>query len=263
MGIGAPIVALFHQLAKDGELKSVKKIIELGSQDMTCAGYGALLNRTIAQLGGSMLSQPEALANGGAARDFYEHAGWQYQCIDTDGRHGALTIDLNFDSVPPDHAGAYDLVTNFGTTEHLINQANAFRVIHDLAKPGGLIIHILPFLAVEHGFFTYQPNFFYALAKANSYDTLGIWLKPKTNQSSLIPWQHGMLKYFRLDPTHDAVLVVAQRKMFAPGFNLPFQQIYENTRTEEVAARYHYVVDGEVLTGARVAHLTGNGFTKR
>jgi hypothetical protein len=263
MGIGAPIIALFHQLARDGELKDVKRIIELGSQDMTCPGYGQLINRTIAVMGGEQLPDPERIANGGAARDFYRRLGWQYRCIDTDGRHDAVTMDLNFDPAPNSEKATYDLVTNFGTTEHLINQVNAFTVLHDLARPGGLIIHILPCIAVEHGFFTYQPNFFYALARANSYDTLGIWLNPNTALASLIPWQHGMLRYLKLDPNNDAVLVVAQRKMFGVDFKVPFQQVYEATRTEEVAARYQYVVDGEVLNGARVAHLTGNGFTKR
>ena len=39
---------------------------------------------------------------------------------------------------------------------------------------GGLMLHALPFTAhLEHGFFSYQPNLFDALARYNSYQTLG------------------------------------------------------------------------------------------
>ena len=64
------------------------------------------------------------------------------------------------------------------------------------------MLHISPFVGcVDHGFFTYQPNFYYALSRYNGYEVLGLWLNPNTALSSLIPWQHGMLQYIHLSPT--------------------------------------------------------------
>ncbi len=96
-----------------------------------------------------------------------------YQCVDVDGRVGTLVLDLNFDSVPADQLSRYGLVTNHGTSEHLINQYNVFKMMHDFTKPNGIMIHAVPFTVhLEHGFFNYQPNFFECLARYNSYETL-------------------------------------------------------------------------------------------
>jgi hypothetical protein len=52
---------------------------------------------------------------------------------------------------------AFDLVINAGTTEHVSNQENAFRVIHDLTKRGGMMNHEVPAGGmIDHGFFSYQ-----------------------------------------------------------------------------------------------------------
>jgi hypothetical protein len=258
MGIGAPMVGLYYELARAGALSDVRRIIEFGSQDMHCSGYSILINKTIEALGHPPLppSSAEALSNSGPARTFYESLGWEYHCLDTDGRHGAITIDLNFDCCPEQHKNAYDIATNFGTTEHLINQLNAFRVLHDLTKANGLMLHISPFVGcVDHGFFTYQPNFYYALSRYNGYEILGIWLNPNTSLSSLIPWQAGMLNRINISPTTDAVIVVALRKKFGADFQLPFQRVYEETQVPDNAARYCFVVDGEILNGARIAAL--------
>ena len=53
-------------------------------------------------------------------------------------------MDLNIHFVPADLQSKFDLVTNYGTTEHVLNQMLAMRSIHDLVKPGGLIHHDLP-----------------------------------------------------------------------------------------------------------------------
>jgi hypothetical protein len=64
----------------------------------------------------------------------------------------------------------FDIVTNFGTTEHVANQLNAFKVIHDLAAPGALMIHSLPAQGfVNHGLVNYNQKWFWMLARSNDY----------------------------------------------------------------------------------------------
>ena len=62
------------------------------------------------------------------------------------------------------------MVTNFGTTEHIANQLNAFKIIHDLTAPGGIMIHAVPAQGlVNHGLLKYNPKWFWMLARSNDY----------------------------------------------------------------------------------------------
>jgi hypothetical protein len=75
-------------------------------------------------------------------------------------------LDLNFDGngIPTEHKGKYSLVTNFGTTEHVTNQLNAFKVIHDLTMPNGVMIHEVPAQGMfNHGLVNYNPKFFWVV----------------------------------------------------------------------------------------------------
>jgi hypothetical protein len=104
-----------------------------------------------------------------------EWAGLNYRSFDIFQGYGTEIFDLNCDSLPPRHFQQYDLVMNFGTTEHLFNQYNAFKVIHELAMPGGFIFHQLPTMGyLDHGYFNYQPKVFDCLRVANAYDLISI-----------------------------------------------------------------------------------------
>jgi hypothetical protein len=135
------------------------------------------------------------------------------------------------DSVRDEDKNAYCLTVNGGTTEHLIDQENAFRVMHDLTKVGGLMLHQVPFLgSIDHGFFNYNPNFFTALARFNSYDILGIWLCPGGTYS-LIPWSDAMVKNLKasVNPDYYAILYCLFRKSNHLDFCVPFQKGYETS----------------------------------
>lgn len=91
--------------------------------------------------------------------------------------HGPKTriFDLNRDSLPEELAGRYDAVFNFGTTEHVFNQYNAFKVIHEALKPGGYVFHQLPMTGFfNHGYFCYHPRMFAEMAAANQYRVVNI-----------------------------------------------------------------------------------------
>lgn len=104
------------------------------------------------------------------ARDLWNWLGFEYASIDIDGSPNSVPLDLNYDSIPNEHAGKYQLVTNFGTTEHVANQLNAFKIIHDLTALGGVMIHHLPAQGmINHGLVNYNPKFFWMLARSNGY----------------------------------------------------------------------------------------------
>lgn len=105
------------------------------------------------------------------ARDFWLWLGFDYAAVDIDGSPGSIPLDLNYDSAPPGETGKYDLVTNFGTTEHVANQLNAFKLIHDLTRHGGLMVHQLAAQGMlNHGLVNYNLKFFWMLGRSNGYN---------------------------------------------------------------------------------------------
>src|SRR5262249_50608749 len=184
--IGQGDIQLIIRLRTDGLIPDHPAVIEIGAQQLAnsfleapadIAALGRLFGvtepflraapRTAHYTSGGV----ELLAAAAPwARDFWRWLGCRYAAIDIDGSDGSIALDLNYDDVPASELGRYHLVTNFGTTEHVANQLNAFKVIHDLAAPGGLMIHHLPAHGMlDHGLVNYNPKFFWHLARSNRY----------------------------------------------------------------------------------------------
>jgi hypothetical protein len=104
------------------------------------------------------------------AEPFWTSLGFSYAAIDYNGLHNSKALDLNTDEVPSSLRGQFDLVINTGTTEHIANQGNAFRVIHDLSAVGGVMYHEVPAGSWDHGLINYGPKFFLFLQKQNNYE---------------------------------------------------------------------------------------------
>jgi len=162
MGLGPPILALYRQLKGLGAFDGISSVMELGAQNVWCPRPELVRNLFRA------FDKPEPAQDmldrcanwKGSAQELYAALGFDFHCIDVDPQFNSIRLDLNFDVCPPEHMGKYDFVTNHGTSEHLLNQQNFFKVVHDLTKPDGLMLHAVPFTAqIEHGFFNYQPNF--------------------------------------------------------------------------------------------------------
>ena len=68
--------------------------------------------------------------------------------MDLNAENGSIPIDLNL--WPNDDLrgffSSFDLVLNFGTTEHVSNQLNAFAILHYLSKPGGIMLQHVPMI---------------------------------------------------------------------------------------------------------------------
>jgi hypothetical protein len=262
MGLGPPILALYRQLKGLGAFDGISNVMELGAQNVWCPRAELVRNLFRA------FDRPEPaqemldrFANWkGSAQELYVALGFNFHCIDVDPQFNSIRLDLNFDACPPEHVGKYDFVTNHGTSEHLLNQYNFFKVVHDLTRAGGLMLHAVPFTAhIEHGFFNYQPNFFDALARYNSYKLLGIWVGPGWQAASLIPWEPDILDYMVINSKTTHLLVTLSQKMYDQPFNVPFQGVYEAATPDEVMQRYNLVVDGEFYDGKRIKHITKEG----
>ncbi len=182
MGLGGGLLVDLIELKRGGHLNEATKVIEIGAQQLadsflTSDGLleevFALFGRSRPDLGkphGSFLMAEDAPSS----RRFWSALGFDYAALDFDGHRDSIAVDLNRDSVPAQFAGAFDLVVNTGTTEHIANQDNAFRVIHDLTRKGGVAYHELPGGMTDHGLINYNPRFFWKLRNANDYELLSM-----------------------------------------------------------------------------------------
>ena len=142
------------------------------------------------------ISHWSALASG---KKVFEGMGFRHISLDINGEDGAISLDL---SRPLNASllylqGKCDIVTNFGTTEHVgeseyleeherlnrmdvwTSQYHAFRNIHSLARnDGGIIINMVPAAGCWplHGAVEYEPRFFHALAQMARYDVRNLSL---------------------------------------------------------------------------------------
>jgi len=152
--------------------------------------------------------------------------------MDPDGVHNSLTFDFNLDIQNElNFMQKFDVVTNFGTTEHIFNQYAAFNNIHKLCKENGLMIHSLPIQgAYEHGLYNYHPNFFYSLASENKYKIEYFGLRHKNlNSYSLVDIDDTIIDNFLSNINAIDVFgaFVIFRKTNNDSFKVPFQGRYE------------------------------------
>jgi len=161
------IVEIGAQQLSNDVLRNREKIRELG-QAFGITGDIDLPDPTASVLLHGELEHLDSAAP--PARLIWTWLGFEYAAIDIDGSPGSIPLDLNFDEVPKKFKKHFQLVTNLGTTEHVANQLQAFKIIHDLTANGGVMLHHLPAQGfMNHGLVNYNMKFFWMLARSNGY----------------------------------------------------------------------------------------------
>lgn len=193
-------------------------------------------------------SDTNLLAGAPLAREFWTWLGLSYASIDIDGSPGSIPLDLNYDEVPTELVGRYDVVTNFGTTEHVANQLQSFKIIHDLATAGAIMLHVLPASGTpNHGLVSYNPKFFWMLGRSNGYKitfmTMGQSERDAGLPSDLLeflelyePQAKSDFAAFRMPVTS---IVVALQKVFDTPFVAPLD-VPTGAMTEHAGLRDRY-----------------------
>ncbi|NJD24015.1 MAG: class I SAM-dependent methyltransferase [Betaproteobacteria bacterium] len=219
MGINAELVRLVADL-RSREAITGASVIEIGAQDVCVAEQ--VVNQILVDHRFGL--QANGFSN---AADLYRSLGFDcYKCIDASGQHGALVFDLNKDL--REHYGfveTFDLVTNLGTAEHCFNQFSVFKNLHDLCRPGGIVIHALPAQGnVNHGFYNYHPRFFGDLAIANGYEIVDL--------SFTVDYKSEMMKYSKAEfqrwDSHDILFYATLRKISDAPFCAPFDGMFSS-----------------------------------
>jgi SAM-dependent methyltransferase len=161
----------------EGWLFPGARLIEFGAQEFYCEPQAAR-ERTRAFLlarGKTPAEADTVVGRDGTilVAEVYRALGVDYVAIDVDETYGSTFFDLNTFAPPPEWIGAFDMVNNEGTIEHLINPINGFQVAHELLKPGGVARHSAPLTGWrEHGLFHATGGFYIAMLNENRYELL-------------------------------------------------------------------------------------------
>ena len=135
-------------------------IAELGPSDLMPSAQDLLANKN-----------PDLQIKKTSAQEWYAKLGPNsYTAFDINDdprtRKADLSTVLNLQET-------WDIVTNFGTSEHVFNQFAVMKNCHDFVKVGGVMLHVVPMSSgMNHGFYNYHPRFFLSLALANNYEIL-------------------------------------------------------------------------------------------
>jgi hypothetical protein len=154
MGMG---MASFDYLAAKRLISVDSRILDIGSQNLYNATPQTI--RKFAELFGSVsvtptfdaevdrisyFSTPRAGERTAYISELLNLTTIGYESYDVCPALKTDIFDLNVERLPDERRNNFDLILNFGTTEHLINQLNAFEVMHDAMKVGGVAFHQLP-----------------------------------------------------------------------------------------------------------------------
>jgi hypothetical protein len=165
----------YRWLGKAGKIPRGAKVLDFGSQDVwgdiklaDLRDFAAVYGRTIADDELKAHTRP-----GTKVEHLMRAAGFDYAAVDVYAGGSTRVFDLNSDSLAAEDRERYDVVTNCGTSEHIANQFNVFKVAHEALKPGGVMLNFVPFHGqVDHGLINYHPKFFTSLIANNGYEPL-------------------------------------------------------------------------------------------
>lgn len=160
------------QLVGEGDLN----VMELGNQRFR---INPVTLQHISKTHGLSTEQLKGEPDQPSALGFYKALGFtEYTAIDVNSERNSIPMDLNMNLQEKyNFYNQYSLVTNNGTGEHIFDQAEVFRNMHNLTKVGGIMINLLPMTTwINHGFYNFNPVLFRDIAYANNYQWCFLWL---------------------------------------------------------------------------------------
>ena len=106
---------------------------------------------------------------------YFESLGWKHVSIDLNGTGGALPLDLQQPIDVAAIGGPFDVVTNFGTSEHVNEQKPCWRNIHALLRIGGTLVSCTPLDWPKHGRWYPNDAWYWQFCDLNGYDLSDLW----------------------------------------------------------------------------------------
>jgi SAM-dependent methyltransferase len=166
----------------------------------------------------------------------------EVQSLDYFGTPDAtIEHDLNT-PIDQTYWGKYDFIVDAGTLEHCFNAAEYMSTITRLLKVGGTVIHSNPTQGdANHGFYNFQPTFYFSFYGANGFSEMECYLVESLDEDAYTyPGSSRIfkiknlnnLKYFpqRLST---AIIFKAVKKVAISKTIIPIQEFYYRIMKEK------------------------------
>lgn len=111
----------------------------------------------------------------GTYKTYFESCGWRHVSIDLNGEGGAVKRDLQELIALDDINGPFDVVTNFGTTEHVDDQHPCWNNVHAFVRLGGFLISCTPLDWPKHGRWYPTEAWYRQFCELNGYIIEDLW----------------------------------------------------------------------------------------
>ena len=176
MAIGTLHIDWLSALALKGAIPPDAAVLDLGPQDIIRVERSTMerVARRHRSPAKAILAMDRIYGDGAvpkpdAQATFYSIFGaTDYRSLDLTDPRADFALDLNH---PLPDIGKFDVVTDFGTSEHVFNIGQSFANIHNLLKSGGVALLTLPSYGyIDHGFYNIHPCAYLDMAKANAYE---------------------------------------------------------------------------------------------
>ena len=132
----------------------------------------------------------------GKTKAAFEKHGWDHVSIDLNGLGGALPLDLTQPIDVKAIGGPFDVVTNFGTSEHVEGQLPCWRNIFELCRVGGHIVCCTPAPAKwpNHGKYYPSVEWYHQLGVLNEMGILSILPTGRLNAAVFRKLANGVFR---------------------------------------------------------------------
>jgi hypothetical protein len=212
MGINIETVKLMKEIQEKKLLKG-SSVLELGLQELTIPASKV----------SKLLKTNQKISNPAQLFEFFGFS--EHKSIDGVKASNCYPIDLNKDITRENlEFLKSDLVTNFGTSEHVFNQSAVFKNIHELCNVDGLMVHALPISGhFQHGYFNYHPRLFQELALVNGYCVISMYIA-SNYRPKLIPYSAKELYNNRFK---DMLLLFVFQKSSNSAFVYPYDGVFQ------------------------------------
>jgi len=256
MGIDIKTIQHLLELKNLGYFKNSSSVCEIGSQELHIKKndlkelfeYASLPVNLIDKYPNMDIwpGQPRC-----SSKHLYKTLGFdKYQSIDINSEHGAIKHDLNIPFEDKSKFNKFDLVTDFGSCEHVFNVAECYKTIHKLTKPGGYII-INQEVVKGNGYFAFDKGILHGMAAANNYKiictyyviTPGTKTKDGSLHTYLIPMAESLFNSIDFAKIRSVGVYALFQKQDDSDYKFPYQGSLMNEKYNHAGFNRIYFKD--------------------
>lgn len=109
------------------------------------------------------------------SKQLWQTMGLHHTSIDLNGQDGALPYDLSV-KLPLLDKEHFEVLTDFGTSEHVPNLWQCLKNLHDHSRPGSIFFHVNPLTGnwPGHGLHYRMPEFYQRFASVARYEIMSL-----------------------------------------------------------------------------------------